>query len=73
MLILTRKQDEKIKIGEDIEITILEVSQGSVKIGIEAPKNIKVIRYELIDELKEQNKISIENIEGFINKIKREG
>lgn len=73
MLILTRKQSEKIKIGDDIEITILEISQGNVKIGVEAPKKVKVIRYELIDEVKEQNRIAIENIDGLICKFKKEG
>ncbi|GFR36139.1 carbon storage regulator [Thermobrachium celere] len=73
MLILTRKQGEKIKIGENIEITILDISQGNIKIGIEAPKNIKVIRSELLDEVKNQNIISIENIEMFIDKIKKGG
>lgn len=73
MLILTRKQSEKIKIGDDIEITIIEISQGNVKIGVEAPKKIKVIRYELIDELKEQNRVSIENIDKLISKFKKEG
>ncbi|CDF58030.1 carbon storage regulator [Thermobrachium celere] len=73
MLILTRKQGEKIKIGENIEITILDISQGNIKIGIEAPKNIKVIRSELLDEVKNQNIISIENIEMLIGKIKKGG
>lgn len=73
MLILTRKQGEKIKIGDDIEITIIEISQGNVKIGVEAPKKVKVIRYELIEELREQNRNAIENIDGLICKFKKEG
>lgn len=73
MLILTRKQGEKIKIGDDIKITIIEISQGNVKIGVEAPKKVKVIRYELIEELREQNRNAIENIDGLICKFKKEG
>ena len=44
MLILSRKVDEKIKIGEDITITLIEVRGDQVKIGVEAPKNVKVFR-----------------------------
>ena len=44
MLILTRKTNEKIRIGNDISITIIEVRGDQVKVGIEAPKDIKVFR-----------------------------
>lgn len=73
MLILTRKVGEKIIIGENIEITILEYNQGNIKIGIEAPKDVKVVRYELIEEVKEQNRISLKDTEDIIKRLKREG
>lgn len=49
MLVVTRKADESIIISDDIEITILEVSKDKVKIGIKAPKDVKIIRSELKD------------------------
>lgn len=47
MLVITRKLDEGITIGGDVEITILEISKDRVKIGINAPKEVKVFRTEL--------------------------
>lgn len=49
MLVVTRKTDESLIIADNIEITVLEVSKDKVKIGISAPKDIKIIRNELID------------------------
>jgi len=49
MLVVTRKQDESLIISDDIEITILEVAKDKVKIGIKAPKEVKIIRSELKD------------------------
>ena len=46
MLILSRKIDEKIKIGNDITITLIDVHGDQVKIGVEAPKHVKVFREE---------------------------
>ena len=47
MLVLSRKEGEKIFIGEDIKITVLEISKSQVRIGIEAPKTIEVDREEI--------------------------
>ncbi|ANE32730.1 carbon storage regulator CsrA [Campylobacter hyointestinalis] len=51
MLILTRKNGEAVQIGADIEIKIIESSKNSVKIGIEAPKSILILRSELVSEV----------------------
>ncbi|MBQ9539758.1 MAG: carbon storage regulator CsrA [Treponema sp.] len=56
MLILSRKVDEKIKIGDDITLTIIEVKGEQVKIGVEAPKNVKVFRQEVFEEIQRENK-----------------
>ncbi|MCL1823570.1 MAG: carbon storage regulator [Oscillospiraceae bacterium] len=48
MLVITRKTDESLLIADNIEITVLEISKDRVKIGVSAPKDIKVIRFELI-------------------------
>jgi carbon storage regulator len=48
MLVLTRKRDEKIYIGDDIVITVVEVREGKVRLGIEGPRNVEVMRDELL-------------------------
>lgn len=60
MLILSRKEDESIQIGEDIEIKVVQTSKGFVKIGIDAPKSILVLRKELLDDVKDKNLLSVE-------------
>ena len=47
MLVLSRKEDERIRIGESIVITIVGISGDKVKIGIEAPRDVLVLREEL--------------------------
>lgn len=59
MLILSRKIDEKIKIGDDITITLIDVHGDQVKIGVEAPKNIKVFRQEVFDAIQFENKAAV--------------
>lgn len=47
MLVVTRKTDESITIADNIEITVLEIAKDKVKIGINAPKEVKIFRSEL--------------------------
>ncbi len=47
MLVLTRKRDEFIKIGSNIVIRVIKTSSGSVKLGIDAPASVRVLRGEL--------------------------
>ena len=61
MLILSRKIDEKIKIGTDITITLIDVHGDQVKIGVEAPKNVKVFRQEVFDAIQSENKAAVVN------------
>lgn len=56
MLIITRKKGESLMIGDDIEITISKIEDGSVKIGIQAPKEVSILRKELLEEIKNENK-----------------
>jgi len=51
MLVLTRKVDESIIIGEDISIKILSLSGSQVKIGISAPRSLRILRKEVYDEI----------------------
>ncbi len=48
MLVLTRRPDEKLIIGDDITITIISVKGNQVRIGIDAPKNLKCLRAEIV-------------------------
>jgi len=49
MLVLSRKVGEKILIGDDVTVTIVRVSQGGVRVGISAPKEMPVTREELLN------------------------
>lgn len=55
MLILTRKLGEKINIGDDITITLVEIKGAQVKLGIEAPKHIEIHRQEIYERIKDEN------------------
>ena len=48
MLVLSRKVGERILIGDNIAITVVRVAQGSVRIGVEAPDNLNVVREEVV-------------------------
>jgi carbon storage regulator len=54
MLVLTRKTNEEIVIGDNIRITIVEVAPGRVKIGVEAPKSVRVDRAEVHEKKKQE-------------------
>lgn len=56
MLILARKVDEKILIGDDIEIIVVGVSGDNVRLGIKAPKDVKILRSEVYEEIEMENK-----------------
>jgi carbon storage regulator len=56
MLILSRRVNEKIVIGDDIVVSVVEVRGDQVKLGIEAPRNVKVFRQEVFDAIQEENK-----------------
>ena len=58
MLILTRKLDERITIGNDIVITLLEIKGSQVKLGIEAPKGISIHRQEIYERIRRENLMS---------------
>ena len=49
MLVLTRKQSEMIQIGEDIVVKVIHLGNRTVKIGIEAPSQVRVLRAELCE------------------------
>ena len=56
MLVLSRQKDESIMIGDGIRITIVEVRGDKVRLGISAPKDVKVFRTEIYEEIQRQNR-----------------
>lgn len=53
MLVLSRKENEKIRIGNNIEIVITSVQGGTVRVGIDAPEEFTILREELVNETTE--------------------
>lgn len=56
MLTLTRRKGERIAVGNDVEITVLDVSGGRVRLGIKAPRSLAVHRGEVVDRIEEENR-----------------
>ena len=56
MLILSRKVDQGITIGDEIEISVTKIEGDSVKIGISAPRSISILRREILEEMQTSNK-----------------
>jgi len=59
MLILSRKTNQKILIGDDIEITIIDIRGDQVKIGVDAPSSVKVFREEIYQEIQNENRAAL--------------
>lgn len=55
MLVLARKLDESIVIGDDIVVKIISIDKGVVKLGIDAPEKISIMRSELLEDVKDAN------------------
>jgi carbon storage regulator len=58
MLVLTRKSEEGIRIGEHIKITIVEIKGNQVRLGIEAPITIPIYREEVYEQVRQENRLS---------------
>jgi len=55
MLVLTRKVNQSIIVGDDVEVVVLEVRGEQVRLGIKAPKTVAVHRKEIYDQIKDEN------------------
>ncbi|MBH9787642.1 carbon storage regulator CsrA, partial [Clostridioides difficile] len=66
MLVLSRKKDESIMIGDQIEIKILAVEGDQIKLGIVAPKTVKVHRSEVFEAIQAQNKEALASSSIFL-------
>lgn len=70
MLILSRKLDESILIGDSITIKVVTIDKGVVKLGIDAPTNIRVLRSELIRAVEDSNRAaSAEHDESLLHQL----
>ncbi len=58
MLVLSRKIDQRIRIGDDIEVVVLGIEGDQVKLGIQAPRHIRVLRHELLVGVQEENRLA---------------
>ena len=70
MRILSRKIDQKIRIGDNIVLTIIDIKGDQVKIGVEAPNDVKVFRQEVFSAIQSENKaanqISMEQLQKLL-------
>ncbi|MEC1770236.1 carbon storage regulator CsrA [Schinkia azotoformans] len=76
MLVLTRKPNQSIQIGDDIELTILSVEGDQVKIGISAPRQIEIHRKEIYLAIQEENsqaasEVSMDSLKGLSLQIRK--
>ena len=63
MLVVSRKVGERILIGDKIAITVVKVSGGGVRIGVEAPSELPVMREELAEEIRKAERAALESSE----------
>jgi carbon storage regulator len=56
MLVLGRKAGERILIGDDVVVTVVSVSKDGVRVGIEAPRDVRINRAEIVDQVAEDNR-----------------
>lgn len=70
MLILTRKLNEEINIDGEITIKIISISDNQVKLGIEAPRDVQIVRKEVLDRVKENTKDALNKIKEKPSEIK---
>jgi len=68
MLALARKINQSIMIGNDIEVTLLEIKGDQIKIGISAPKNVPIYRKEIFDQIQQENRNAVQEVD--VSKIR---
>ncbi|WP_208587495.1 carbon storage regulator CsrA [Gracilibacillus suaedae] len=71
MLVLTRKVNEAIQIGDEIEVKVIAVDGDQIKLGINAPKNVEVHRKEIYQAIQEENSQAANLSENLLDLIKK--
>ncbi|MCI8380007.1 MAG: carbon storage regulator CsrA [Lachnospiraceae bacterium] len=69
MLALARKVNQSIVIGNDIEVTLLEIKGDQIKIGINAPKSVPIYRKEIFAQIQEENKSAMQEVD--VSKVRQ--
>ena len=76
MLVLSRQRDETIMIGDDIEITIVDIRGDKVRLGISAPNSVPVHRKEVYEAIKRENRdaaqVRVEDMDKANEKLRRQ-
>ncbi|MCC3869517.1 carbon storage regulator CsrA [Terrisporobacter mayombei] len=70
MLVITRKKEESLLIGDDIEIKIVKIDDGSVKIAIDAPKDKIILRKEVYENVRKENTKAVANTNEILKLLK---
>jgi len=70
VLVISRKTEETILLGDDIEIKVISVENNTVKLGISAPKDISILRKEVYEKIKEENIKAISKKSNLSNLLK---
>jgi len=65
VLVLSRKQGQTIQIGPDIAVTVVKLNSGGVRLGIEAPPELAVVRGELAEQMKADAQVEAEPLRTF--------
>lgn len=71
MLVISRKKGESFLIGDNIEVTVSKIEEGTVKLSISAPKNVTILRKELYDEVKKENRNAAASDMNLLKKLKK--
>ncbi|MBA5851083.1 carbon storage regulator CsrA [Clostridium sp. cel8] len=71
MLVISRKKGESLLIGDDIEITVSKIEDGSVKLSISAPKSVTILRKELYKEVEKENRSAAASDMSLLKKFKK--
>jgi carbon storage regulator len=77
MLVLSRQRDETIMIGDDIEITVVDIRGDKVRLGINAPRQVQVHRKEVYEAIKRENtaasKVQVDDLDAADKNLKHRG
>ncbi|NLU09252.1 MAG: carbon storage regulator CsrA [Clostridiales bacterium] len=70
MLVISRKKGESFLIGDNIKVTVSKIENGTVKLSISAPRDVTILRKELYDEVKNENKNAAASNMNLLKKLK---